>query len=132
MPDIEKKDRVYIGDLHFDHTVWTKELDFYSDEINIFENRLEEISQRWTNNDVLAHLERFQNQYIRQKEVIDTLKHDIKIQEQGIANFAKDHPVAIDHVHFHDHDGMRDRMETFRKIYMELKVDFYAFVRKYM
>lgn len=123
---------VYISDLHFDHMVWNKELDFYKDEIHIFENRLGEISIRWTDQDVLAQLEHFQNQYIREKEVIDHLVHDINRREMALTNFAKDHPMDLEHVHFEDHRDLRDRMIIFRKIYTDLKHEFHGFIRKYM
>ena len=126
------KEHVYITDLHFEHNVWKNELAFYKEEIGIFEDRLGEISQRWTDTDVMAQLERFQNQYIREREVIDILNHDINRRQQALVEFAKDHPIALDHIHFQDHEDMRNRMETFRKIYGELKNDFLAFIRKYL
>ena len=89
---------VYIGDLHFDHMVWKKELEFFQDEIRIFEHRLEEIAARWTEPDVMIQLERFQNQYIREKDVIDKLLNDITRREMALSTFAKDHPIAVDQV----------------------------------
>ena len=123
---------VYLQDLHFEHRLWTNQLSFYKQEVNIFENYLGEVSVKNTNHDAMAGVEHFQNQFIRQKEVIDELVHDIKIHEQNLAQFAKEHPVAIDHVHFHDHTSFRDRMEMFEKIYAELKMEFRRFLAKWM
>ena len=126
------KTHVHIDDLHFDHELWKKELDFYEDEIRIFERRLGEISVRWTDQDVLSQLERFQNQYIREKEVIDILQRDIKRREQALSIYAKEHAENIEDTNFEDHRELRERMFTFRKIYNELKHDFHNFIRKYM
>lgn len=119
---------IYLTDLHFEHEQWVKELDFFKQEVNVFENRLAEVSSRNTATEVRQQLESFQNQFIRQKEVIDELKHKIKGHETELSNYAKDNPVAIDRVHFDDHSGLREEMNTFRTIFNELKDNFYKFV----
>lgn len=126
------KKAIHIDDLHFEHENWQKELSFMQDEVNVFENRLEEIVQRNTGKEVLAEAEHFQNQFIRQKEVIDTMKHNIKLEEEGLAKYAKEHPVAIDHVHFDDHTKTREEMHKERVIFAELKNEYYRYLSKYM
>ena len=51
---------------------------------------------------------------------------------QWLTNYAEAHPVAIDHQYFADHAVLRDQMETFKKLYKELKDEFKAFVEKWM
>lgn len=114
----------HINDLHFEHQVWLNALSFYKEEIGIFEKRLEEVVTRNTVTEVLAQVEHFQNQYIREREVIDELRHDIKQHENFLEKESKEHPVAIDHRAFGDHVELRDRMETFEKLYRELKTEF--------
>ncbi|MFN8351483.1 MAG: hypothetical protein U0U25_08485 [Flavobacteriales bacterium] len=116
--------RVHLIDLHSDHELWLNTLRFCKDEIGIFEKRLEDIAKRNTGRDVMAELEHFQNQYIREREVIDELRHDIKQHENYLQQYASEHPVAIDHVLFKDHAGLRDRVNTFEKLYHELKAEF--------
>ena len=118
-------------ELHFEHKIWINELSFYEDEIKIYEHRLEELVMKSRNPDMLAQLEHFQNQFIREKEVIDILKHDINSHEHKLSEYAETHPIAIEHVHFKDHSDLRDRMERFYKIWIELKEEFYAFLLKY-
>lgn len=120
----------YIGELHFDHMEWLNALKFYKDEISIFEHRLEDIIRRNTGMEVMAELEHFQNQFIREREVIDELRHDIKQQENVLEKESKDHPVAIEHRYFTDHTDLRDRMQTYEKLYRELKADFYRWLSK--
>lgn len=126
----ETTTRKYIGDLHFDHMEWLNALRFYKDELGIFEHRLEDIVRRNTHGEVMAELEHFQNQFIREREVIDELRHDIKQHENLIEKEAKDHPVAVDHRYFTDHVELRDRMETYEKIYRELKHDYSRWLAK--
>ncbi len=126
------KAHTYIGDLHFDHMEWLNSLQFYKEEIGIFERRLEEIVRRNNMHEVMAELEHFQNQFIREKEVIDELRHDIKGHENMLEKEAKEHPVAIDHRYFTDHTDLRDRFHTFEKIYHELKAEFRQWLAKRM
>ena len=93
---------------------------------------MEEIAKRNTANDVMAELEHFQNQYIRQREVIDELRHELKLHENGLAKESIEHPVAIDHRLFADHTTHRDAMETFDKLYYELKHEFMQWLVKRM
>lgn len=126
------KNKVYISDLHFEHIAWNSELSFQKDELKIFENRLEEVASRWTKKEVLIQVEHFQNNFIRHNEVIDTLKHNINSHEKELADFAEDHPVAVDHAHFKDHTSLRDEVETQRKLYEALKTDFLRFLTQTM
>ena len=123
---------VYLKDLHFEHKVWLNELKFYKEEVAIFEHRLDELVVRYTKMEVLAKLEQFQNQFIREKEVIDELRHSIKQHENGLAQFAEEHPIAIDHHYFNDHTGLRDEFVRFRELFAELKHEFLKYLAEYM
>ena len=122
----------HLADLHFEHKVWLNTLQFCKEEINIFERRMEELVARNTDKTLLAELEHFQNQYIREREVIDELRHGIKEHENFLEKEMKEHPVAIEHRAFGDHAELRDRMVTFEKLYRELKEEFYRWLTKVM
>ncbi len=126
----EKK--VHIGDLHFELNLWLNEFKFYKDEIAIFNHRLEDIVSRNTAMEVMREVEHFQNQYIRQIEVVDELRHEVKQHENALEKEAKDNPVAIDHVLFEDHTELRDQVDQFKKIYGDLKTEFMSFLSKWM
>jgi hypothetical protein len=80
----------------------------------------------------MAQLEHFQNQFIREREVIDELRHDIKQEENLLEKEMKDHPVAIEHRYFKDHVELRGRFETFEKLYRELKQEFQRWLVQWM
>jgi len=124
--------QVHISDLHSDHTLWINTLVFSKQEITLLEHRMEEVANWNTAQEVMAELEHFQNQYIRQNEVIDELRHDLKQHENALGKEAKDHPVANDHKLFTDHSERRDAMATFEKIYRELKAEFMQWLVKRM
>ncbi|MFZ1705361.1 MAG: hypothetical protein WAT79_13515 [Saprospiraceae bacterium] len=129
---MSKGNTVYISDLHFEHVIWKKELEFWEEQIITFIKRLEEVVVRWTDNEVRAQVEHFQNKFILHNDVIDVLKKDVKRHEKQISEYAQEHPVAINHIHFDDHTSLRDRMETQREIYTELKNEYFKFLSKTM
>ncbi|HRH38723.1 MAG TPA: hypothetical protein PK760_10280 [Flavobacteriales bacterium] len=119
-----------IGELHFDHMEWLNSLRFYKEDLTILEQRLEDIVKHNTKNEVMAELEHFQNQFIREREVIDELRHDIKQHENLLEKESKEHPIAIDHRLFVDHTDLRDRMATYEKLFRELKADYHRWLAK--
>jgi hypothetical protein len=124
--------RAYFGDLHNDQREWLNALTFYKEDVAILEHRLEDIARRNTHQEVMAELEHFQNRFIREREVIDELRHDIKQEENMLEKEMRDHPVAIEHRYFTDHTELRDRYQTFEKLYRELKQEFQQWLVKRM
>ena len=120
----------YLQDLHTENQEWLKTLDFAKDEIETFRNRLGEITQKNTKTDVLAPAEHFQNQFIRHCEVIDELKHDIKAEEHKIVENAKANNVATDHRKMEENEGLVNRMQSFDKIWVELKTEYMNYLKK--
>lgn len=128
----ERAERVHIDDLHFEHQQWVRELKFYKQEMGFFKDRLEEVAARYTSMDVMKDLEKFQNQMYIQGNAIDELIHDVNSHESEIAQYAKEHPVAIEHVLFKDHSPLRERIETNRDIVNQFKKEYHRFLAKWM
>ncbi|MGS2740188.1 hypothetical protein [Sinomicrobium sp. M5D2P17] len=120
------------SDLHFEHKLWEKEILFWKDEIASFENRLEEIQQKWTNDRVLVEMGQFQNQFILHKGKIENLKNEIEAHEIRIAGQFMTNEDAIDRVALRYHQDMRGKMDIQRSIYTDLKKRFFSFLSKYM
>lgn len=121
-----------LSELHTTHINNIKELDFCADELQTFNNRLAELVIKNTKIEVTAQIEHFQNQFIRQKEVIDILKHDINEDEKRLVNSAKQNNVATDHRHIEENSALTNRMTMFTKIYGELKNEFTRFLTETM
>jgi predicted nucleic acid-binding Zn-ribbon protein len=110
---------------------WKRELSSTKEEIKSFEQELSDLAFKNHNREVLAHVEHFQNNFIRQKEVIDELRHDLpdsRYKVENIFNSRYQSPDEDHDVHAH----LSDRMETFRKLYHELKDDFQRFETEYL
>jgi hypothetical protein len=114
---------------HFEHTVWMNQLKFYADEVKIYELQLEKLVGK-NIREMLPRLEHFQNNFIRQKEVLDTLMHEIKLHEHQLAN-AISNDQELSEASQISHEKYREEVEVFQKIYNELKADFLKFWRKW-
>lgn len=122
----------YLSDLHHDHMMWLNTLQFRKEETTILEHRLKEIAARNTKQEVTAEVEHFQNNFIRQRELIDELRHEINAHESELEHEMMMKPVSVEHRYFLDHGKLRQRIKTFEKLYMELKNDFYGWVGKWL
>lgn len=124
-------EKIDIKNLHRENKVWKNELLFVTDEIKIYENRLSELVMGDTTKDLLRSLEHFQNQFIREKEVIDHLKHDVNSHEHKLVELVKSE-IGDEELLIKVHFELKDRMVTFRKIFGELKEKFYHFLAEWM
>lgn len=124
--------KVHISDLHADHVQWLSELEFSEQELDHFEKVLGKVLVDNTESEVTAKGEQLQNRLIREREVIETLLHDVRVSEQALAREAQEHPVAIDHKLYNDHATLRENMSTFSTLNHELKSDFNRFVGQWL
>lgn len=123
---------LYNENMHFEHQQWKGELAFWKDELKSFNNRLFELVTRWTNKDVLAKLEHYQNQFVLHDAVIEDLQETIEEHETRIAGQSKSGSGALDTQLSKKHIEFRNSIETQRQIYAELKKEFFRFLTKYM
>lgn len=127
-----KSEILFNEDLHFEHKQWRSELAFWEDELKSFKNRLSELIRRWTNKEVLAQLEHYQNEFILHEGVIDELQEAIEKHETRIAGQTQSGLEALDTAMTKKHLEFRNKMETQRLIYADLKKEFFRFLSKYM
>lgn len=127
-----KKEVLYNSNMHFEHKQWKGELAFWKDELMFFNNKLSELVTRWTDKDVLAHLEHYQNEFVLHGGVIEDLQEIIEKHEERIAGQSRTGEDALDVQLTKVHQDFRDKIETQRHIYAELKKEFFRFLEKYM
>ena len=90
---------------------WKRELSSTKEEIKSFEKELAGLATHSHNRDIFPHIEHFQNNFIRQKEVI----------MESIFNSANNGTS------YDVHAQLCDRMDTFRRLYEELREKFQRF-----
>jgi hypothetical protein len=127
-----EKEVVYDSDLHFEHQQWQSEIAFWEDELKSFKNRLSELVTRWTDKEVLAQLEHYQNEFILHGGVIDNLQETIEKHETNIAGHSQKSDESMDVALVKKHSEFRYQMEAQRQIYADLKKEFFQFLTKYM
>ena len=119
---------------HVELLEWLKALDFYKNELRFWRKHLSHVVVSNTNKDILLEAEHFQNQVIIQVDQIDLLHHDVKQFEnkldeefESVSKGGKFSQQIVD-----VEASLRERMKTFEHIYVDLKHDYYSFLRKYM
>ncbi|MCL7763003.1 hypothetical protein MPF19_06195 [Polaribacter sp. Z014] len=123
---------LYNENMHFEHINWKRELAFWEDELKSFNRRLSELVSRWTDKDVLAKLEHFQNEFVLHEAVIEDLQEIIEEHETRIAAQSKTNKDALDTQLAKKHVEFRNKMENQRHIYTQLKKGFFRFLEEYM
>jgi len=112
---------------------WKHELSSIKEEIRSFESQLEMLASRKLPKEMLAQVEHFQNTFICQKEVIDKLRHDLPDSHYKVENIF--HNLRSMHEEENWESATEDlegRMDTFRKIYTQIKLDFHHFESEWM
>jgi hypothetical protein len=124
----EKK--IHLIDLHFENETWLNELKFISEEINLLENKMPHLLIANAGLiDRLARIEQFQNQFIRQRELLDELIHDVSKSEQMLAEKAKKmNPAEVLHKNLSDHTELREKVDSYKNIYGNFKRKFFDFI----
>ncbi len=127
-----EKEIIYNENLHFEHQLWRRELFFWQDELKFFNNRISELVTRWTSKKVLVKLEHYQNEFILHGGVIEDLLEAIEVHETRIAGQDQDDQDALDTILVKKHLEFRNKMETQRQIYADLKKEFFRFLSEYL
>ncbi|UCE93677.1 MAG: hypothetical protein JSV73_12910 [Flavobacteriaceae bacterium] len=127
-----KKELIFNSDLHFEHENWNRELLFWEDELMSFQNRLDEVVIRWTDKDVLAEVEKFQNHIIVHNEAIVSIKNQIDLHETNMADHFKKDQDVLNKDFVSKHELLRYKIEIQRNLFNEFKGNFFRFLTKYL
>jgi len=115
-----------------DHTIWSKGLEFYRDELDLMTKRLLDIAVKNTGEEASKGVEHFQNQFIIQKKNISDLKHQVNSYVKGLSNDAKNHSGHVDAIFITQGDSLRERYEQLEQIMNSLRHEFNQFLSKWM
>jgi hypothetical protein len=124
--------KAFIYDQHLENQDWLKRLDFYKEDLSILRERLDEVTSKNNHVDFLKSVEHFQNQFIIQRNHIDELAHQIKVNENILVALIEDNPIAVDHRKVESHDAEAEFIGFFEKNFAELRAEFNVFLDKWM
>lgn len=125
------KNKKPVTELHAEITEWKSNIELVRAEISTFQNQLSEIVRKNNHQEVLKEVEHFQNQFIRQLEVSDELFHELKAADRKLAQ-AADTGKDSASVFAENDANLRDSVEIYNKLFLELKKEFHSFLEKRM
>src|ERR1044072_748680 len=105
--------------LFTEHISWLKNIDQAKSELRELELRLEKAAPQFHAKAMMARVEQFQNRLIRQREVLDELRHEVKQHDNHLETM--DSPA---HVLLLEHIGLREQYNRFYELFIELERDF--------
>ncbi|MEP7372766.1 MAG: hypothetical protein ABI675_05205 [Chitinophagaceae bacterium] len=115
-----------------DHLEWLKKIDFYEEEFDILQKRLEEIVSKNNGREAMAGVEHFQNQFAIQRNNIDELRHSVNEHAGKVSADAKKHAGKMETGFVGEHKELKDRVRIFEKIVNDLRQEFNVFLAKWM
>ena len=109
----------YLSDLKFNLETWKRELRFHFNEMDTFQEKLEEIASREYGKKATVPLENFQNRIMIEKDVISKLRHRIndKLKTINSVDFEED----IDGRLQQEQHPLREDMRTYIRMHYDLK-----------
>jgi predicted metal-dependent phosphoesterase TrpH len=119
-----------LNEMKSEHDEWQNRIKFYRDEIKQFNHHLGKVAQPGAPKDLLASVEHFQNQFIRQSEVLDIIRHDFKQHENLIEALDNPERKAPEESIQKIHSTQREKLDQFEKIFHELRGEFNVFLNK--
>ncbi|AVI51952.1 hypothetical protein C5O00_12635 [Pukyongia salina] len=120
----------YLSDLKFNLETWRRELRFHFDEMDTFQEKLEEIAVREFGQDARKSLENFQNRIMIEKAAIAKLKHRCKdkLRNIHVADLTED----IDGRLRSEQSTLKDDMRTYIKMHYDLKEEMMDYFATYL
>ena len=111
-----------------EYAKWLREIDFYKAELAKMQAQLADFIPTFYTKSFAAMVERFQNRFIRQREVIDILRHDVKQHENDIQRLQLTPSPELRDKVSRIHIRLRNDMATFIDLFVELERDFSDFL----
>ena len=115
-----------------EHSHWIKNLGFYDEELDTLEKRLLEIVKKNNGHEVMASVEHFQNQFVVQRNNIDELLHAVHEHDKAVAKDAQEHAGKMKTTELGQHSQLKEQVESFEKIFNDLRHEFNGFLSKWM
>jgi len=123
--------KINLTELHLEYELWSKELTYWRDEIKVLEKYLLELDYKKIPAEAGAEVEHFQNQFIRHRDVVHDLRHEVAKYEHLIKDIERVNAnEELQETLLGIHTELREKINTGRKIYSELKEEFRTWLVK--
>jgi len=121
-----------ISHLHVVCQDWTRELEFYKNEIPFFKKRLEEIVSKNTSTEIRSESEHFENKFHIMNTHFDELLHDINLKNESLLREAATKPTYINLKMIENDDDLQALMDYTASDFNNTRKEFYTFLAKYL
>lgn len=114
--------------LETEHLKWLKTIDLFKAQLVAMEKEISDFVKGKFPKTLAPRIEQFQNQFIRQREVIDEFRHKVKQHENEIermSNFALEY--LRDRV-TREHILLKSEYHRFVELFLEMEQDFHDFL----
>jgi len=120
----------YLSDLKFNLETWKRELRFHFNEMDTFEEKLEEIAGREFGKRATIPLENFQNRIMIEKDAISKLMHRCKRKMKNVDN--ADYGEQIDGRLQNEQHTLAEDMRTYIRMHYDLKEEMMRYFREWL
>ena len=107
-------------------------LEFYNQELNILQERLEEIAADNTGKEVSQQVEHFQNQFLIHRNYFDNLKHLVQTNDKSIEAQLIKTNVFVNENTALEHENIYQQYLNEEKIFNDLRHEFNKFAARWM
>ena len=121
---------VYSSDLTFNLEIWKRELKFHMSELDMFQQKLEEISSREDIEKSSLELESFQNRIMIERAAIGKLLHRCRAKLGNL--HSADHYRNIDGQLQYEKRSLYDDLKHYIKLHYEFKEAIMDFFLKWL
>lgn len=120
----------YLSDLKFNLDTWRKELRFHFNEMDTFEEKLEEIAAREFDKRAMLQIEQFQNRIEIERNEISKLMHRCKNKLNNL--HVVDLNESIDGRLSFEQKPLKDDMRQYIKLHYDLKEEMMNFFSEWL
>jgi benzoyl-CoA reductase/2-hydroxyglutaryl-CoA dehydratase subunit BcrC/BadD/HgdB len=120
----------YLSDLKFNLETWKRELRFHFNEMDTFQEKLEEIAGREFDKRAMKRIENFQNRIMIEKNEISKLMHRCKHKMRSL--LITDYNENIDGRLINEQHNLKEDMRQYIKMHYELKEEMMQFFAQWL
>ncbi|GEM_PF-664874 len=111
---------------------WMKALSFYSEDIDILEDRLAEVGTKNTGSEAEEGVEKFQDLFVSSQQRIYVLKQKIERFAHDLKIEVEKHAGHVDTNHIFERNELQNAMDEFETEIATIRREFNQFLAKWM
>ena len=121
-------EKVPLPRLHQEYHLWMQELNFFKEEILLFETQLHQILTAHPCYTLGAEIIFFQHQFMKLKSMVEGLRTELQEAEKKLTRFVQAiYGMGLGSIKMDNHVTLREDIDAFKQSYTQLKNKFRLF-----